>query len=130
MLVWSAEDTALRFTGKLPLNPDGTVAPYKPHPQAATFFEAMRSRGFSWTMSEEDTCTGDQIHVNSNATEWWVAFYKPQAALPAIDPLGGFLAADRSNHPDYERVPFAFPFRSCPGTLDFVPGTRRQPSRA
>lgn len=108
------------FAGSFPPNPDGTVEPFKPDPQAAAFFEAMRSRGFSWVMSEEDTGTGDRIHLNSTATEWWVAFYKPQAAAPANDLPGGFLASDRSNHPDYERVPFAFPFRNCSGTMDFV----------
>lgn len=32
----------------------------------------------------------------------------------------GFLGADRGNHPDYERVPYAFPFRSADGNCDFV----------
>ena len=32
----------------------------------------------------------------------------------------GFLADDRSNHPDYERVPFAFGFRTVDGKADFV----------
>lgn len=108
------------FAGSFPPNPDGTADPFKTDPQAAAFFEAMRNRGFSWVMSEEDTGTGERIHLNSTATEWWVAFYKPQAATPATDLPGGFLASDRSNHPDYERVPFAFPFRNCPGTMDFV----------
>ncbi len=119
-IVLVQELVAPPFAGSFPPNPDGTVEPFKPDPQAAAFFEAMRSRGFSWVMSEEDTGTGDRIHLNSTATEWWVAFYKPQAAAPATDLPGGFLASDRSNHPDYERVPFAFPFRNCSGTLDLV----------
>ncbi|MFB0565772.1 MAG: hypothetical protein ACETWK_08860 [Candidatus Aminicenantaceae bacterium] len=32
----------------------------------------------------------------------------------------GFLADDRSNHDDYERVPYAFAFRTAEDNLDFV----------
>lgn len=95
--------------------------PFKPDPEARTFFEAMASNGFSWRVSEEDTGTGDTIHWNSSATEWWVAFYKPARVKLAEDlHLTGFLADDRSNHPDYERVPYAFAFRSADNHADFV----------
>ncbi len=98
--------------------PDGT--PYKADVEAASFFKAMAEKGFEHKLSEEDTGTGEEIHKKSSATEWWVSFYKPDKVGLATDLPGGFLADDRSNHPDYERVPYAFPFRDIGGSLDFV----------
>jgi endonuclease/exonuclease/phosphatase family metal-dependent hydrolase len=93
---------------------------YKPSATAAEFFNEMKSLGFVYAISEEDTGTGDVIHLNSSATEWWVAFFKTNKVKLAPDLPTGFLAADRSNHPDYERVPFAFGFRSVDNNADFV----------
>lgn len=93
--------------------------PRKPDPEAAEFFAAMDALGFDHVLSEEDTGTSDRIHVNGSSTEWWVAFYRPEAVAPAPDLPTGFLAADRSNHDDFERVPYAFGFRSAQGA-DFV----------
>jgi hypothetical protein len=90
--------------------PDGS--PFKPDKEAAEFFAAMRGQDYHYVMSEEDTGTNERIHVNSSGTEWWVTFYRPDAVQPATDLPAGFLAQDRSNHPDYERVPYAFPFRT------------------
>lgn len=98
--------------------PDGT--PYNPDPQAAAFFDAMRTEGYDFILSEEDTGTGNTNHLNSTATEWWVTFYRGSRVTAASDLPRGFLAADRTNHPDYERVPYAFPFRTTDGRLDFV----------
>ena len=98
--------------------PDGT--PYKPDPEAAAFFDAMRQLGFSYVLSEEDTGSGDRLHINSSSTEWRVAFYRADKVQIARDLPGGYLADDRSNNNDYERVPYAFPFRSIDGSCDFV----------
>ena len=98
--------------------PDGTS--YRPDPEAAEFFDAMTGHGFAYWLSEEDTGPGDQHHVNSAATEWWVAFYKPGAVARAPDLPHGFLADDRTGHSDYERVPYAFSFRIEEGRTDFV----------
>jgi hypothetical protein len=98
--------------------PDGT--PYNPDPQAAAFFDAMRADGYDFILSEEDTGTGNTNHLNSTATEWWVTFFRAGRVIAATDLPRGFLAADRTNHPDYERVPYAFPFRTTDGRLDFV----------
>ncbi len=94
--------------------------PYKGDKESAEFFDAMKTHGFSYLLSEEDTGTGDEIHQNGTATEWFVTFYKQAAVQTATDLPAGFLAEDRSNHPDYERVPYAFPFRSANGAVDFV----------
>ena len=98
--------------------PDGSA--FNPDLQSAEFFDAMQSRGFSYLLSEEDTGTGDVIHRNGSSTEWWITFYKSDRVEVADDLPSGFLADDRSNHPDYERVPYAFPFRSIDSNFDFV----------
>lgn len=98
--------------------PDGT--PVKPDPQAAEFFEAMKANGFTYWLSEEDTGTGAKIHSNGTNTEWWVTFYKPDKIERAEDLPHGFLADDRSDNPDYERVPYAFSFRTDDSRMDFV----------
>lgn len=77
--------------------------------EATAFFQAMHDYGYEYILSDEDTGTGDKIHVNSSATEWFVAFYKSEN-LTLID--SGFVADDRSNHDDYERVPYYFTFKA------------------
>jgi hypothetical protein len=98
--------------------PDGT--PFKPDSESAEFFDAMRQHGFEFVLSEEDTGTGDTIHKNGSSTEWWVAFYKPSHVAVANDLPQGYLALDRSNHDHFERVPYAFGFRTLDSKLDFV----------
>ncbi len=88
--------------------PDGS--PYRPDKEAFDFFEAMKAQGFKFVLSNEDTGTGDSIHRNSTATEWWVAFYKPDRVSPDLTLPNGFLAEDRSNNNHFERVPYAFAF--------------------
>jgi len=98
--------------------PDGE--PYSADNESVAFFDAMSRQGFEYMLSPEDTGSGDDIHKNSTSTEWWVAFYKPERVELALNLPHGFLAEDRSNNPDYERVPFAFPFRNLSGGEDFV----------
>ena len=98
--------------------PDGEE--FKPDAEAAEFFIAMTALGFDYSLSEEDTGTGDDIHVNSSATEWYVVFFRSSSVSTADDLPRGFLAADRSNHDDYERVPYAFAFQTTNGKVDFV----------
>lgn len=98
--------------------PDGSA--YSSDVEAKEFFDAMDALGFHYLLSEEDTGTSDNIHTKSTSTEWFVTFFKPDMVMEAVDLPGGFLADDRSNNPDYERVPYAFPFRSANGGIDFV----------
>jgi len=93
---------------------------YTADPEAAVFFNAMTNQGFKYVLSEEDTGTNDKIHKKSTSTEWWVSFYKPEKVDVASDIPHGFLADDRSNNEDYERVPYAFPFRIADKSMDFV----------
>jgi len=85
-----------------------------------SFRSFLASLGFSFVLSEEDTGTGTRNHLNSTATEWWVAFYKPNRLAIADDLPQGFLAEDRTDHADYERVPYAFPFRTNGVDLVFI----------
>jgi len=80
----------------------------------------MKNLGFEYLLSNEDTGTGDEIHTSASSTEWWVTFFKPNRVSPATNLPSGFLADDRSNNDDYERVPYAFAFRSANNNLDFV----------
>ena len=98
--------------------PDGR--PAKPTNEAKDFFNAMLTHGFEYELSPEDTGPGEKIHKNNESTEWWVAFYKPNRVTIAPDLPGGYLAGDRSNHADYERVPYAFAFRTFKNNLDFI----------
>ncbi|MBN1602039.1 MAG: hypothetical protein JW915_10540 [Chitinispirillaceae bacterium] len=93
---------------------------YEGNEKAAEFFDAMKSHGFQYILSEEDTGTGTEIHLNTSATEWWVAFYKPQIINIAIDLPYGFLDSDRSDNPNFERVPYAFSFRTKKGHFEFT----------
>jgi endonuclease/exonuclease/phosphatase family metal-dependent hydrolase len=103
------------FEGKFPSSGD-----YRPKPQSEAFFKAMISEGFKYVLSEEDTGPGPNNHLNSSATEWWVIFYNNRKVRVANDLPHGYLASDRSNNPDYDRVPYAFPFRSLIDSTDFV----------
>jgi len=114
-LVFVQELVAPPYSGKFP---DGTN--FRPDPEAKAFFDAMAAHGFKYVLSDEDTGTGPQQHVNSSATEWFVAFYHPGKVAPAPDLFTGFLAADRYDNPDYERVPYAFGFRAGSEDLDFI----------
>lgn len=98
--------------------PDGMLA--EPEDKARVFFEEMIGRGFSYWLSEEDTGPGDKIHLNNPRTEWWVAFFKPEKVIPAVDLPRGFMREDRSCNCYFERVPYAFPFRTRDENLDFV----------
>jgi len=98
--------------------PDGTS--YRPDQEAARFFDEMSASGFDFVLSEEDTGTNDGLHNNGTATEWWVTFYKPDLVELDTTLPHGFLAGDRSNHADYERVPYATAFRTLAGGNDFV----------
>ena len=93
---------------------------YTADADSAEFFDAMEEEGFSYKLSEEDTGTNDEIHKNGPATEWWVTFYKADSVEYVSDIPSGFLADDRSNHDDYERVPYAFAFRTPDEEVDFV----------
>ena len=98
--------------------PDGSD--FRPVGRAAAFFTAMAALGFEHELSVEDTGSGDKNHNNGTATEWWVAFYKPDQVSIADDLPTEFLAEDRTDHEHYERVPYAFAFRTPDGNLDFV----------
>lgn len=98
--------------------PDNTQ--FKPDPEAAQFFIAMSALGFEYELSPEDTGTGSANHNNGTATEWWAVFYKPDSVGVADGLPTEFLVEDRTDHENYERVPYAFAFRTPDSNLDFV----------
>ncbi|MDZ7603990.1 MAG: endonuclease/exonuclease/phosphatase family protein [Cyclobacteriaceae bacterium] len=98
--------------------PDGTA--FSADPEARAFLDAMTFHGFSYALSDEDTGPVETIHTNNTSTEWWIVFYKDTFVDIASDLPHGFLASDRSANPDFERVPYAFPFRMDGKDTDFV----------
>lgn len=96
--------------------------------EVTEFFTQMSKHGYEYTLSNEDTGTGDKIHNNSASTEWFVAFYKP-SLLELLDK--GYLEEDRSNHQDYERVPYYFTFKEISSGMDFsVISTHLKPGKS
>lgn len=95
-------------------------APFRPEPRVRAFFDLMNAAGFAYVMSAEDTGPGLRNHLNSSATEWFVAFYKPGRIEPAADLANGFIASDLTQNPDYDRVPHAFGFRAGSEDLVFI----------
>lgn len=81
--------------------PDGTD--YTSDSDSKEFFDAMTELGFKYVLSAEDTGPVEEIHKKTSATEWLIAFYDDDKVDYASDLPNGFLADDRSNHPDYER---------------------------
>ncbi len=114
-LVFVQEVIAPPYAGEFP---DGT--PFRPNPRVREFFDLMNAAGFDYVLSPEDTGPGARNHLNSSATEWFVAFYKPGRVEPATDLPWGFIADDVTRNPDYDRVPFAFPFRAGSEDLVFI----------
>lgn len=89
--------------------PDGTA--YKKDLESAQFVEEMTKKGFSYWLSAEDTGP-TKNHTPTTASEWWIAFYKPQTVEPDSARCYGFISQPLVNNPDFERVPYAFPFRT------------------
>jgi endonuclease/exonuclease/phosphatase family metal-dependent hydrolase len=88
--------------------------------RAAAFFKEMATRGFQYVLSESDTGRNGPLNNYSTATEWWVTFYKPASIAPVTDIPHGFISAPLAKNPDYDRVPYAFAFRTPDHHCDFV----------
>ncbi len=114
-LVFVQELVAPPYSGTFP---DGSA--YRPDPQAEEFFDAMAAQGFEYVLSEEDTGSGETNHVNSAATEWFVAFYDPDRIAFAEHLPTQFLATDRTDNPVFARVPYAFAFTLGSEDMVFV----------
>jgi hypothetical protein len=80
----------------------------------------MAARGFQNVLSESDTGKTGPLPNYGTATEWFVTFYKPARVTPAHDLPHGFIGQPLAAHPSFDRVPYAFAFRSVNGRADFV----------
>ena len=95
--------------------------PYEPVAEVAEFFGEMTGRwGYALLLSAEDTGRRLLHHSNAPWTEWATLFYDPRKLEPAEDLPGGYIAEDVSAHPDYDRVPHAFPLRHIDTGFDFM----------
>jgi hypothetical protein len=97
--------------------PDGV--PYSKDAESAAFVEEMRQKGFSYWLSEEDTGP-TKNHTPTTASEWWIVFYKASVVQPDSSRIGGFVSSPLAMNSIYDRVPYAFPFRSIKGKSNFT----------
>lgn len=105
---------------ELPIFPN-TGNPHKPSDMATGFFIEMEKAGYDkFLLSEQDTGPGENNQTNGSATEWYVTFFKSNKFEVASDLPMGFLAEDVTAHPDWDRVPYAFPLRTVDRKMDFV----------
>ncbi len=97
-----------------------TDLPVKPSDKSTRFFKAMADAGFrDFILSESDTGP-KTIRTNGSASEWWVTFFDPEKVKVAPDLPHGFLSPQLAGPREYERTPYAFPFRTRDGKFDFV----------
>jgi hypothetical protein len=97
--------------------PDGTG--FKKDPESAAFVDEMTKNGFSYWLSAEDTGP-TKNHTPTTASEWWIAFYKPKTVEPDSARCYGFVSKPLASNPSFERVPYAFPFRSVDKKTNFT----------
>ncbi len=108
------------FRSKTPVTFPGGK-PLKPKDNVTDFFQAMHQVGFDgFILSEEDTGKSTRNRTNSSASEWWVTFFQSSKVVPAPELPQGFLSAKVAANPHWDRVPYAFGFRSVEGAFDFV----------
>ncbi|MBN2037290.1 MAG: endonuclease/exonuclease/phosphatase family protein [Chitinispirillaceae bacterium] len=98
--------------------PDGQT--YTSDIESKAFFDAMAPNGFNYVLSSEQTGPGQTPHTGGTAMEWWVVFFKPNKVQIATDLPMGFISEPRYHNPDYQRVPYAFGFRTPDSSMDFV----------
>lgn len=92
---------------------------YKKDKESAAFVNEMEKNGFSYWLSTEDTGPSKN-HNPTTASEWWIVFYKSQSVLPDTNRCYGFVSQPLIQNPTYERVPYAFPFKSVLGNSNFT----------
>lgn len=98
--------------------PDGSG--YKKDTESAAFVDEMKKRGFSYWMSDEDTGPAKN-HTPTPASEWWIVFYKSKTVQPdTTTRFYGFISKPLTSNGTYQRVPYAFPFKTLNGKSDFT----------
>lgn len=98
--------------------PDGSS--YKKDKESAAFVDEMKKQGFSYWMSNEDTGP-KKNHTPTPASEWWIVFYKSKTVLPdTVNRFYGFISEPLTKNTSYQRVPYAFPFKSVKGKSNFT----------
>lgn len=98
--------------------PDGKK--YNADVESKAFHDLMIADGFSFWMSEEDTGP-KKNHTASSGSEWWIAYYKGDVLqADTLERAYGFIDKKRTLNETFERVPYAFPFKSINGGLNFT----------
>lgn len=98
--------------------PDGTK--YLKDKESAAFVDEMKKQGFSYWISNEDTGP-TKNHTPTSASEWWIVFYKSKTVQPdTVNRIYGFISDPLTKNTSYQRVPYAFPFKSVLGKSNFT----------
>lgn len=85
--------------------------------EAASFFDRMKEKGFSYYLSNEDTGK-NKNRSNSSQSEWFVVFYRP-SVLQVDSSRCEFISLPLVSNPVFDRVPFRVQFSTLDMTLDF-----------
>lgn len=93
--------------------------PFNKDKESADFVVEMEKNGFSYWLSPEDTGPSKN-HTPTSASEWWIVFYKNKRVLPDTNRCYGFVSSPLTQNEIYERVPYAFPFKSVKGNSNFT----------
>jgi hypothetical protein len=97
--------------------PDGTA--YKKDAESAAFVKAMKDQGFSYWISNDNTGPSKN-HTATTGNEWWIVFYNAKTVQPDSSRCYGFVSVPLAANSTFERVPYAFPFRSVVGKSNFT----------
>lgn len=97
--------------------PNGTA--YKKDTESAAFVAEMKKKGFSFWLSEDNTGP-KKNHTATTGNEWWIVFYKSATVVPDSTRFYGFVSQPLAMNENYQRVPYAFPFKSKDGKSNFT----------
>jgi hypothetical protein len=111
------------------VKPQGIVEEWEADYQAFHFVGHMVKAGFDYVLSKGDT--GKTVnHNNSTSSEWHAVFYRNKKVFPVhtTEMPSGWTKLDPAEplarHPVYDRLPYAFAFRTFPLSnnrqIDFV----------
>jgi endonuclease/exonuclease/phosphatase family metal-dependent hydrolase len=87
-------------------------------PQARAFFNLMEDHRFAYALSQAKTGPTTNT-TNGSASEYFVAFYKPDVLRYDLA-ASGFVTQPLVANPVFDRVPWTFHFTTRDGTLDFA----------
>ncbi|MBI1729064.1 hypothetical protein HYR53_00390 [Candidatus Acetothermia bacterium] len=88
--------------------------------EAEDFVKSVqKAPSFIYHVSESDTGS-DETHHDILANDWYIAFYNSNKLMLTESLPHGFLSSHIYGNSDFDRVPYAFSFKTTHGGSDFV----------